>query len=326
MSARWPASLMHSPPCRQRRATPARLPGTSSARSGIPVTGWPGKGSVPGHLMQAGWTSSRWRANPDTGPATPGLLPGRLRDSGRIRPRPAEPESVDPIERVACRHERFPVDERGLQATTVRRHLPIVRAFPAERFGMRAVDLASLTVGDCNGFILRNSRSSCRRTSGLSVTALRGFLRHLHQGGGIPGDPANGILPVMNRRRPELPKSPAPDEVGTLLDGCDRTTVAGRRDHAILLLPGRPGPRAGEIVRMTPDDPDWRRARPCRPRAACSLACVPRSSRSAGPRSKTSDGSSATDTRRPPGSAQDATWSRSVARLPPGPGVHHDRS
>ena len=189
--------------------------------------------------------------------ATLRLLLDHLRDGGRVRPKPAEPEGSDPVERIARRYERFLVNERCVSATTVKNYLSIVRAFLADRFGTRAADLGSLTVRDCNGFILRYGRNVSWRTSKMSATALRSFLRHLHQEGEIPADLVDGILPAMRRRQPELPRSLDPDEVEALLDGCDRTTAVGRRDHAILLLLSRLGLRAGEVVAMTLDDLDW---------------------------------------------------------------------
>ena len=141
------------------------------------------------------------------------LLLTHLRDSGRVGPKPTEPDGNGPIGRVARRNERFLVNERGLSATTVRRYLSVVRAFLADRFGMRTVELGSLTVRDCNGFILRGSGSVRPGTSKMSATALRSFLRHLHQRGEIPADLADGVLPAMNWRRPELPRPLDPDGV-----------------------------------------------------------------------------------------------------------------
>ena len=189
--------------------------------------------------------------------ATLRLLLDHLRDGGRVRPKPAEPEGNDPVGRIARRYERFLVNERRVSAATVTRYQSIVRAFLADRFGTRTADPGSLTVRDCNAFILRYGRNVCWRTSKMSATALRSFLRHLHQEGEIPADLADGILPAMRRRQPELPRSLDPDEVEALLDGCDRTTAVGRRDHAILPLLSRLGLRAGEVVAMTLDGLDW---------------------------------------------------------------------
>ena len=44
-----------------------------------------------------------------------------------------------------------------------------------------------------------------------------------------------------------------------LLASCDRRTLAGRRDYAILLLLTRLGLRAGEVAGLGLDDVDWRR-------------------------------------------------------------------
>jgi len=46
--------------------------------------------------------------------------------------------------------------------------------------------------------------------------------------------------------------------VGRLLRGCDRRTLIGRRDHAILLLLARLGLRAGEVARLELAAFDWR--------------------------------------------------------------------
>ena len=50
----------------------------------------------------------------------------------------------------------------------------------------------------------------------------------------------------------------SPDEVERVLTATDRSTLSGRRDHAILLLLARLGLRAGEIVSLELDDIRWR--------------------------------------------------------------------
>ncbi|WP_247447422.1 hypothetical protein [Bradyrhizobium sp. 197] len=47
-------------------------------------------------------------------------------------------------------------------------------------------------------------------------------------------------------------------QVRKALDGCDRKTVMGRRDYAILLLLAKLGLRAHEVATFTLDDIDWR--------------------------------------------------------------------
>ena len=54
-----------------------------------------------------------------------------------------------------------------------------------------------------------------------------------------------------------LPRSLQPEAVESILGGCDRSTVAGRRDYAILLLPAWLGLRGSEAAAITLDDFDW---------------------------------------------------------------------
>ena len=99
----------------------------------------------------------------------------------------------------------------------------------------------------------RSSRSYAR----FAATVLRGFLRHLYQRGDLAVDVASAVLQVTQWRLSEVPKWLPPERVAAVLASCDRDTVAGRRDYAILLLLARLGLRAGEIVAMTLDDVDW---------------------------------------------------------------------
>jgi site-specific recombinase XerD len=54
-----------------------------------------------------------------------------------------------------------------------------------------------------------------------------------------------------------IPKGISSPHIDRVLASCDRQTVGGRRDYAILLLLIRLGLRGGEIVRLKLDDVDW---------------------------------------------------------------------
>lgn len=180
-----------------------------------------------------------------------------LRDRRRIPlARPGEC-LVGPTEQVEQDYGRFLVCERGLTSATVQNYVPIVRAFLAERFTGEEVQLGQLAAQDAHRFLLRHSQYVSRKQAKLIVTALRSFLRFLHQRGDIGADLAGAVLPVMTWRLSGLPKSLAPEQVQSMLASCERETVLGRRDYAILLLLARLGLRAGEVVAMTLDDLDW---------------------------------------------------------------------
>jgi integrase/recombinase XerD len=70
---------------------------------------------------------------------------------------------------------------------------------------------------------------------------------------------AGGLSGVAHWRLSHIPKFLAPGEIKRLLKSCDRHTLAGQRDYAILLLLARLGLRGGEVLAMTLDDLDWER-------------------------------------------------------------------
>ena len=189
--------------------------------------------------------------------ATGRQLLDHLRATGSIPAATPAPGPVSPVDRIIDGYQRFLVNERGLSQSTVRNYLPVARAFLARRFASRPVALESLTARDANQFVLHEAGRLSRARSKLVVTALRSFLRHLHQRGDIPADLAGGLLPVRLWRLSGLPKALAPEQVQALLDSCDRGTAAGRRDRAIPLLLARLGLRAGEAAALTLDDFDW---------------------------------------------------------------------
>jgi integrase len=57
---------------------------------------------------------------------------------------------------------------------------------------------------------------------------------------------------------PSLPRAVDAAVVERLLAGCDRRRSIDRRDYAILMLLGRLGLRAGEVVALRLEDIDWR--------------------------------------------------------------------
>jgi hypothetical protein len=91
------------------------------------------------------------------------------------------------------------------------------------------------------------------------VCALRSLLRYLHLAGLIEGPLVWAVPPVADLRDRTLPRGLDPGAVSKLLASCDRRTLGGRRDYAILLLLARLGLRAGEVAGLQLDDVDWRR-------------------------------------------------------------------
>jgi integrase/recombinase XerD len=154
-------------------------------------------------------------------------------------------------------YEGFLSSERGLARSTVVGYLSIARRLLTERCGNKGPCPRNLCPADLHRFILREGQRVSRTHARTTVTALRSFLRFLHQRGAIKTDLAAALLGVAHWRFSHVPKSLSPEQVEQLLRSCDRSTPAGQRDYAILLLLARLGLRGGEVLAMTLDDLDW---------------------------------------------------------------------
>jgi site-specific recombinase XerD len=182
----------------------------------------------------------------------------RFREIG-IAPTPvpptSSPSSPPAVER---NYAQYLYQERGLSHATVVNYCPVVRSLLSLRFGKGPVQLGRLSPLDGVRLILKHSQTLSPTRTKLTVTALRSFLRFLFLRGEIKTDLAAGLPTVPNWRLSTLPKFLDPKEVRLLLKACDRRTLTGQRDYAVLLLLARLGLRAGEVVAMTLDDLDWK--------------------------------------------------------------------
>jgi len=168
------------------------------------------------------------------------------------------PEIQDsPVQRIEDSFAQHLSQERGLSQETLDNYLPIARRFLTERFSDGKLVLRKLCPQDISGFILRYAHKLSPGRAQLMVTALRSFLRFLHQQGEINTDLAAAVPTVSKWRFSEIPKFLKPEETERLLQSCAQNTVIGKRDYAVLLLLSRLGLRAGEIVHMNLDDIHW---------------------------------------------------------------------
>jgi integrase len=115
-----------------------------------------------------------------------------------------------------------------------------------------------LTAADVTGFVRRECGRRGVASAKVTVTGLRALLRFLYLDGRITAPLAEAVPSAACWQLAGLPRGVSPAEVARLIDGCDRRTVAGRRDLAILLLLARLGLRAGEVAALELGDINWR--------------------------------------------------------------------
>ncbi len=188
------------------------------------------------------------------------VLLGYLRGSGVV---PAvEARTLTAAGELLEQYRRYLTVERGLTVGTARGYVDIVRPFVESRVtSTGVVELWDLSPADVLGFVLAEAGRRSRKSSKLLVSALRSLLGFWHVQG-LVGRPLAGAVPsVAGWRLAGLPRALEAEQVRALMDSCDRLTVAGTRDFAILTMLVRLGMRRGEVAGLRLDDIDWRAGR-----------------------------------------------------------------
>jgi integrase/recombinase XerD len=187
------------------------------------------------------------------------LLLKILRDAGVVAPK-SESIASSPAQSLANEYRVFLKEERGLDRSTVYHYSRPIDRFLNERFGAGRVNLRALGGLEITAFVRRQAPRYGRGWAAQMVTGLRSFFRFAQFRGLIASDLAAMVPPVANWTMAGLPKYLSTEGVQRVLGACERATVRGKRDYAILLLLARFGLRAGEIVALQLDDIDWANA------------------------------------------------------------------
>ena len=186
-----------------------------------------------------------------------------LRNTGATQPRK---EVRSPAGRLTDDYRMFLSNERGLDRATIYNYSRHIDRFLSERYGTGRVDLGDLQASEITAFVRREAPRFGRGQAAQVVTGLRSFLRFARYRGQIRVDLAAAVPCVANWALAGLPKGLPKGAVEQVLAHCNRSTVTGKRNYAILLLLARLGLRAGEIVAMRLEDMDSGRG----PKSPCA--------------------------------------------------------
>ena len=180
-----------------------------------------------------------------------------LNDEGVVRSK--EPAlSATPVEELLERYREWMVGERALAPMTVHRYERLARRFLGERTTPDdEIGVAQLTGAEVSSFLVREcSRVSVGSAKGR-VAELRSLLRYLHLRG-LTASLADAVPPVAGWHDTTVPKTVTPSDVEAMLASCDRSTLDGTRDFAIIMLLARLGLRSVEVANIEFEDLDWR--------------------------------------------------------------------
>lgn len=178
-------------------------------------------------------------------------LLGHLRSVGAA---PPAPDAV-PLSPLLAEFRVWMVEERGLAPLTVLRY---------ENFAVRFLDwwagrcLVSLTGKDVTDFLLAESARLSVGSAKGRVAEMRALLRFFFVTGRTERALAVSVPPVAGWHDVTVPRGISIVDVERLLASCDRATVTGARDFAVLTVVARLGLRSAEVARLELDDIDWR--------------------------------------------------------------------
>jgi site-specific recombinase XerD len=159
---------------------------------------------------------------------------------------------------LLARYEDHLRRERALVPCTIAAYRSVVGPFVDECMPAGVDSAATLDSVRVRGFLLARTRGVPPRRAQAIAAALRSFLRFLFLRGHTRTDLSLAVPTVRRWRLSAVPRHLSAPDVERLLAACDRTSVTGRRDHALLLLLARLGLRAGEVLRLELGDLRWR--------------------------------------------------------------------
>jgi integrase/recombinase XerD len=172
---------------------------------------------------------------------------GAVAPEAEIKPRSAR-------ERVLARYAEYLTHERALASSTILRYIDTAARF-LKKSSTRAA-IRTLCVADVRMFLRAMGRTH-PRSLGVVGSDLRSLLRFLFAKGLVPRDLSAAVPSAPSWRDRSLPRGIAFSDLQRMLACCDRRTLVGKRDYAILLLLARLGLRQCEVCALTLDDLDW---------------------------------------------------------------------
>lgn len=189
--------------------------------------------------------------------AAASLMLEHLRAEGVTPQLPLCPDS-SAVAVLGQRYAAYMRKERGAAEGTIEGYVAVIREFLVQRFGAGEVELAALTASDVGKYLVERAPALSPKRVSYLASALRSFFRFLFIHGETAADLSTAPLTAQARYRAAVDRYLSPEDVGRLLDTCDPSTPAGRRNGAILLLLVRLGLRAAEVAALELDDIRWR--------------------------------------------------------------------
>jgi site-specific recombinase XerD len=173
---------------------------------------------------------------------------------------PLEPvRALTPLDELIGEYRDWLIVDRALAPETVRHRQQFARRFLAERMTPEDdLGVKNLTSAVVSTFLLRECERLKLSSAECYANGLRSLLRFLHVRGYTARALADCVPSVASWRDAGIPKVFPRVDIERLLRSCERSSLSGARDFAILSLLARLGLRAVEVSRLRLADLYWR--------------------------------------------------------------------
>jgi integrase/recombinase XerD len=168
-----------------------------------------------------------------------------------------EHKKDSPGEQITNEYFCYLDKDRGLSPGTQRYYLHFAEQFLKKQFPKTSPQLAALKPADIIHFIQKEVIATPPSRAAQLTVAMRSFLRFAQSRGMITTNLSDSVPYVAHWRMASLPKYLSNAQVKLVLQRCNRQSIKGKRDYAILLLLARLGLRAGEVAALTLDSINW---------------------------------------------------------------------
>ena len=132
----------------------------------------------------------------------------------------------------------------------------VIRRFLLSLVSLGISSMSQVTAEHLQTF-LRGISRTCVKSMDDVISSLRKLDRYLTVSG-MSRLPCAGLLMAPRGRERKVYPCMPPEDLNLIIQSVDRSTVAGKRDYAILLLAASSGMRAGDIANIKVSDIDWR--------------------------------------------------------------------
>ncbi|MBI4484008.1 MAG: tyrosine-type recombinase/integrase [Acidobacteria bacterium] len=121
--------------------------------------------------------------------------------------------------------------------------------------------LSEVSPRQIHGFFAEHAQGKADTTRGQIHATLRTFFAFCARQGYVAGHLAETVPKVFRHRLANVPRQISEHNAQKLLESIDRSTPAGRRDYAIVLLLHTYGVRGAQIRSLRLEDIQWRQSR-----------------------------------------------------------------